>query len=174
MHHTYNPPVAYASRLPPRPLIDRVTNEWQLNPKYSDLYGDDHSDDEFGPGMGNSDEDSLLSIPRRLPRRVKRYILGYIVFLCTCTLAWQFWLRPSIDLEDNLDRSMAQMTGKANFGINVRPEFTGMNHLKFLDTALLPGATAGSPKRLVIVGDVHGCKEERESTLILVSSLLDH
>jgi hypothetical protein len=49
---SYHPPSAYASRLPPRPLIDRVTNEWQTNPKYHDLYQDDHSDDEFGFEMG--------------------------------------------------------------------------------------------------------------------------
>lgn len=44
------------------------------------------------------------------------------------------------------------------FGTNILPEFVGMTHLKTLDEALAP--RSGNKRRLIIVGDVHGCVDE--------------
>jgi hypothetical protein len=57
---------------------------------------------------------------------------------------------------------MSQSSREGGFGINVRPEFAGLLQVQYLDSKLVPGATHGSPKRLIVVGDVHGCKAERE------------
>lgn len=51
------------------------------------------------------------------------------------------------------------------FGTNSKPVFTDMVHLKSLDPALLPSNGKRAPghpnrKRLVVVGDLHGCKDE--------------
>lgn len=53
------------------------------------------------------------------------------------------------------------------FGTNVRPEFVDVVPMRTLDPALLPSPerTKGhkSSRRLVIVGDVHGCQDECKS-----------
>lgn len=58
------------------------------------------------------------------------------------------------------------------FGTNIRPHFPNMIHLQDLDPALLPGSSKGThhkddekKKRLVFIGDIHGCKDELEDLL---------
>lgn len=50
------------------------------------------------------------------------------------------------------------------FGTNVRPEFFDVVPMKTLDPALLPSLERqrgdNLSRRLVIVGDVHGCQDE--------------
>jgi hypothetical protein len=54
------------------------------------------------------------------------------------------------------------------FGTNSMPEFGDLIQIQTLDPGLVPTDLAGmdaasnNKRRLVIVGDVHGCKEERE------------
>ena len=154
----------YPLQIPDRPLIDRVTNQWQNDPKYKDLYhGDYEEDEDYAQFMSESDDaHSVCSWPRRLPRRAQRYIFLYCTFLLCCFSLWHFWFRPAMDQEEDLDRSMIQSNRAGSFGINVRPEFAGLLQVQYLDSKRVPGATHGSPKRLIAVGDVHGCKEERE------------
>ncbi|KAF2434395.1 Ser/Thr protein phosphatase family protein-like protein [Tothia fuscella] len=45
-----------------------------------------------------------------------------------------------------------------SFGANTRPQFTDMIHLQELETELIPGTEAD--RRLIFIGDVHGCSEE--------------
>ena len=54
-------------------------------------------------------------------------------------------------------------TGKGWFGINMQPKFADIIQLEKLDRSLLPGETGGKherEKRLIVVGDVHGCVDE--------------
>lgn len=50
------------------------------------------------------------------------------------------------------------------FGSNALPGFSDMAHIQTLDARLLPGEKKAwfrrSKRRLIIVGDVHGCKDE--------------
>jgi len=62
--------------------------------------------------------------------------------------------------EKRLDDAFAAAEKKGNiFGINVRPAFTDMSHVKILPDHLIPGHEYGD-RRLIIIGDVHGCKHE--------------
>ncbi|ETI24197.1 hypothetical protein G647_03566 [Cladophialophora carrionii CBS 160.54] len=57
------------------------------------------------------------------------------------------------------------------FGVNKHPRLPGSIHVKTLDPDLLPRSTKGKTgpeavqKRLVFIGDIHGCREELEALL---------
>jgi len=68
---------------------------------------------------------------------------------------------------DSLDRILYH-GASISLGSNSRPPFAGIIQLKYLDSVYVPGATHASRKRLMIVGDVHGCKDER---MLLILSL---
>ncbi|KAE9979595.1 hypothetical protein EG328_000762 [Venturia inaequalis] len=101
------------------------------------------------------------------PRRVQRYLLGYAVFLLACWLTWLYYLQPAWAQERLYDASLATLNEKEqSFGANIRPEFTDMIHLKSLDVELLPGSKKSKDdRRLIVVGDVHGCKDELSKLL---------
>ena len=44
------------------------------------------------------------------------------------------------------------------FGTNMLPEFVGITQVKTLDTYFVPGSR--DSRRLIFIGDVHGCREE--------------
>jgi hypothetical protein len=151
-----------------RPLIDYVRNEWQSNSgaKYSHL----------GSASSNSVSDrtdaprwvqivlSIVATPR-----FRRYVLVYLALLGVCILGWQFFLFPRLK-ENSAILTALDPKEKAKvggwFGANAVPQLEDMIQLKTLDSALLPAREAKeddsrhSSRRLVIVGDVHGCKEE--------------
>jgi hypothetical protein len=157
-------------QVPDRPLIERVTNRWQSDPKYKDLYhGDYDDDDDYAQFMSEQDESlPICSWPRRMPRRALRYLFVYLTFLLCVYSFWHFWFHPAMEVDDDFDRGMSQSSRESGaFGINVRPEFADMLQVQYLDSKFVPGATHGSRKRLVVVGDVHGCKDERKLLLLL-------
>lgn len=149
-----------------RPLIDLVTNEW-ASKSYRDSSFE--STDSYSHAYFMSEKDgfssSLPSWIRQIsfPRRVQRYLLGYVVFLLACWVTWLYYLQPAWAQERLYDASLAALNDKEqSFGANIRPEFTDMIHLKSLDVELLPGSKQSKDdRRLIVVGDVHGCKDER-------------
>ena len=44
------------------------------------------------------------------------------------------------------------------FGTNMLPEFVGITQVKTLDTYFVPGSR--DSRRLIFIGDVHGCRDE--------------
>ncbi|QDS74736.1 hypothetical protein FKW77_000964 [Venturia effusa] len=153
-----------------RPLIDLVTNEWACK-SYRDSSFE--STDSYSHAYFMSEKDSFSSdLPtwiRQLsfPRRVQRYLLGYAVFLVACWFTWLYYLEPAWAQERLYDASLAALNDKEqSFGANIRPEFTDMIHLKTLDADLLPGSRSSiDDRRLIVVGDVHGCKDELSKLL---------
>lgn len=147
-----------------RPLIHYVTNEWQHQPRYHDN-SSNHSEEEFGHYM--HDKGGLVSqqlvnyLPSlRVPRRVQRWLLIYFLLLAVAWFGWLYWIAPAMEEEKRLDDAAAAADKKGNkFGTNVRPSFTGMSHVKTLPDHLVPGHEYGD-RRLIIIGDVHGCKHE--------------
>lgn len=148
---SYSSRISYGSQ-PQRPLIDSVKNEWRTDPKYGQTYS---------PSPEPSSQP--LWLHAMTARRFRRYSILYLFLTGLCWLGWKWYLRPTWDehtvLSGSLDERMR--TGMGWFGSNMRPVFNEMVHLKTLDHRLVPGMGANrDSKRLIIVGDVHGCKDE--------------
>ena len=149
--------MSYYQRAHPdhRPLIDQI-------PEHHDLDVSDEEDAFYA-----IDEGDYLLHPKwraiitktanRVPRRLQRYLVIYaglaVLFCIASAVIWgpQYSAyRQEIRLMNNAP--------DASFGKNKRPEFGDMVQVKKLEEKWLPKGDA----RLVIVGDVHGCKEELE------------
>lgn len=101
-------------------------------------------------------------------RRFRRYIFVYLVLLGMCYWAWvgvaSPWLIEHGELMRALDTKNRDHVG-GWFGTNALPKFADMVHMRTLDPALLPGVKPLSNKdrnrrRLIIIGDMHGCNDE--------------
>lgn len=158
-HPRKSPPIH--SRIPDKPLIERVTNEWRSNPKYTDFY-DRHKEDDYGQFvMTDHPRHKSRYCPIRLPRKPQRLLALYFGFLFCMFILWRSWIKPSLDETDRLDTSIynAAIYGK-KFGSNARPEFSDMIQVQYMDSRHIPGHSSASPKRIIFIGDVHGCKAE--------------
>ncbi|OCK89101.1 Metallo-dependent phosphatase [Cenococcum geophilum 1.58] len=161
-----------------RPLIDFVTNDWRTDSRYQEgIYTSDESESLY-----RREEDDYWVHPRwknmisykRVPRRVQRYLLIYVALLIATWVSWTWFIQPDWEKNKELE---SQLNAKPTsvFGSNMRPEFSDMTQVKTLDSSLLPSEHQ-LMQRLVVVGDVHGCKEELQNLLEKVSfhSATDH
>jgi hypothetical protein len=158
-HPRKSPPTH--SRIPDGPLIDRVTNEWRSNPKYNDFY-ERYQENEYGQFVMTDDPRHKSRIcPVRIPRKPQRLLGVYVGFLIFIFVLWRSWIKPRLDENDRLNLSVYQTAvyGK-KFGTNARPEFIDMIQVQYMDSRNIPGASSVSPKRIIFIGDVHGCKTE--------------
>lgn len=160
-----------------RPLIDFVTNDWRTDSRYQkNIYASDDSESLYHW------EDDYWVHPRwksmisykRVPRRVQRYLLIYVALLIATWIGWTWFIQPDWEKNKELE-SQLNVKPTSVFGSNMRPEFSDMTQVKTLDSALLPSEHQ-LMQRLVVVGDVHGCKEELQKLLEKVSfrSATDH
>ncbi len=144
---------AYQTYRNRRPLIDLIRNEWQNSPYTSS------SSSPTSNGYHTPSWIQVLSAPR-----YRRHFLVLFGILGLLWSSWHYWAGPQLDehrlLSDSLSERMR--TGDGWFGENLRPEFLDMVHVKTLDQGLIP--RRGDRKRLIVVGDVHGCHDEREPT----------
>ncbi|KAJ6107820.1 hypothetical protein N7523_009143 [Penicillium sp. IBT 18751x] len=148
-----------------RPLIDSVRNGWQShsNPAYHSVSS---SPDSKDPGLMEL-AISVVSAPR-----FRRYVLVYLTLFTLGWAGWAFVLSPTLQDREILAQSLdpLQMDTGGTFGSNSVPTFDHLIRIGTLDPALVPGAEAvaegsRSGKRLIMIGDVHGCKEELEKLL---------
>lgn len=155
-----HPAVSSYPRSFSRPLIDYVKNEWQHNPKY--MSQSSSPDRELPHGIA-----FLLSIVTA--PKFRRYFIVYVVLLITCFAGWKGMLSPRLKenaaLVKSLDPHTKELVG-GWFGANALPKFTDLVQIRTLDPSLLPGdepskANDQNRRRLIFVGDVHGCKDER-------------
>ena len=147
-----------------RPLIDFVTNDWRTDSRYQeDIYASDESESLY-----RREEDDYWVHPRwknmisykRVPRKVQRYLLIYVALLIATWVSWTWFIQPDWEKNKKLE-SQLNVKPTSVFGSNMRPEFSDMTQVKTLDSTLLPSKHQ-LRQRLVVVGDVHGCKEERK------------
>ncbi|KAH0565541.1 hypothetical protein GP486_001074 [Trichoglossum hirsutum] len=116
-----------------RPLVDFTKNDWQTNPRH------DQSDD-------------LQEPPYTTIFRSQRFMRHMAVYM---------WLE-----DVGLSYKPSNISGGGRYGVNVRPKFTDMLQIKALDKQFVPSTGMGrllgedGERRLVVVGDVHGCKDE--------------
>lgn len=139
-----------------RPLIDYMRD--------TDLDVSDE-DDAFYAHEG----DQLLSAKwrvligqsvKRVPRRVQRYFVVYVVAAVVLLVSWFTFLGPgfSVYREELSDmKAASRLLGS----LSVAPQFQDMVQIRDLDEKHLPRGD----KRLVVVGDVHGCLEELKALL---------
>lgn len=136
-----------------KPLIDLIRNEWQNSPYTSS------SSSPTSNGFPTPSWIQVLSA-----KRFRRYLLVLFGILSLAWGSWHYWAGPQWGEDRLLSESLNERmrTGDGWFGENLRPEFLDMVHVKTLDQGLIP--QRGDGKRLIVVGDVHGCHDEREHT----------
>ncbi|KAL1623168.1 hypothetical protein SLS54_004655 [Diplodia seriata] len=140
-----------------RPLIDNVTNQWR-----KDASDDDDDDDDFYyRDKRNWYTPALVTLiaAQRIPRRIQRAIFTVLASIAFMAISWKWLLGPYWAEQNSLSNALVGPQKWGYFGANARPAFTDMVQVKTLDPSLLPTSAADS-QRLVVVGDVHGCKSE--------------
>lgn len=149
----------------PRPLIEQIPDyreDLDVSDEEDGFYARD--DDFFIPPKLQA---ALQRTTDRIPRRIKRHCVVYILVFVLAIISWWTYFGPrraafayELRLMDN--------TPTMNYGTHVRPEFKGMIHVLDMDEQHLPKEN----KRLVFVGDVHGCRDELQRLLEKVA--FDH
>ncbi|KAI9804480.1 MAG: hypothetical protein M1825_001379 [Sarcosagium campestre] len=135
------------------PLINQIKNEWMSKPIFT------HST----PDTSSTRRAAILKMIRA--PRFRRYGMAYLALLFFCFLSYRFWLQPHLDFESSMMRAFSEDSRRTQgwYGVNLQPEFTDMVYYKTLDEYLVPisgRAARDDDKRLIFIGDVHGCKEE--------------
>ncbi|KAF1808539.1 Metallo-dependent phosphatase [Eremomyces bilateralis CBS 781.70] len=180
-YHRHHPPPGprTTSR---RPLIDYVTNEWQTrNNHLADpaLNPAEFADEDYTSFLSDLSDAPppwlplLLRLLRaRLTRRARRCLVACLVFLVLVCVAWTLWVGPNLAEATALDRSLQSVRrSEQYFGGNGAVRLEGMRNVAGLEGRWVPGRGeakgegVGADNRLVIVGDVHGCREELEMLL---------
>ncbi|PGH03118.1 hypothetical protein AJ79_07445 [Helicocarpus griseus UAMH5409] len=163
-------PVSSSYPRPTRPLVDYVKNGWMASePKYS----------KPGSTMKANSWRARLQVVYALVTapRFRRYLIVYFFLLWICLGSWIGFLSPRLRESSELSRSLDLKSRERIggwFGSNALPKFKDLVYIRSLDPALLPGDKELAPddpnrRRLIFVGDVHGCLEELESLLQKVS-----
>lgn len=130
-----------------RPLIDRIQNRWR-----SSASSESSPSSPLPPSFSQ-----IISAPK-----FRRYLsIILLVFLIPWS-CWRYFLKSLWEDHQILDNALNKQLGKgaAYYGLNVRPAFRDMIQLQTWDTSLL--SLGDQTKRLVFIGDVHGCYDERK------------
>ncbi|KAJ5104922.1 hypothetical protein NUU61_002269 [Penicillium alfredii] len=167
--------VEKSSRAPSssRPLIDSARNEWQSH-SHSHIAHPPSSNDAHNTPQGMQMIQSLASAPR-----FRRYVIIYPAILFLGLLGWWIAVTPRLQeqrsLLFSLDPASKDKFG-GWFGTNSPPRFDYLIQIRNLDQALVPLALPEGDKdqsqrrrRLIVIGDVHGCKDELLQLLKKVS-----
>lgn len=152
-----------------KPLIEYCTNEWRNTAAYEPAFGP-HWGDDFMSRLEIFVDRTIAVI--RAPK-FRRLLLLLVVMTLSSVVLWNKILAPFAKEERAAWASLNKDAGLAAdgvFGANVRPHFSDMIHLQTLDPSLVPGSLnekgeASKKRRLIFVGDIHGCRQELEELL---------
>ncbi|OJD24686.1 hypothetical protein ACJ73_03948 [Blastomyces percursus] len=153
-------------RQPLRPLVDYARNGWMaIEQKYSKLGANMKVDAAKWWPACMKNLLTLLSAPR-----FRRYITVYVILVWICLGSWVGLVSPRLKEHTELSRALdmnARDGALGWFGSNALPKFEDLVYLRSLDPALLPSENTNNPqqKRLIVIGDVHGCLDELETLL---------
>jgi hypothetical protein len=143
-----------------RPLIDTISNG------NSDIVDQEYNaafavEDDYiiNPGWKAMVQRATTRIPRRIQRNAMIYMI-YLILLAIGWIAWHNHFGPKYAQYRREIRAMEAIPA-STYGTNARPKFKDMIHIQTLNEKYLPVGD----RRLVIVGDVHGCAEELKALL---------
>jgi hypothetical protein len=136
------------------PLIDLIPDHRH------DLDVSDEEDSFYG-----NEDDFLIPVKwqnriDRLPRRIKRSFLASLAVAFLFLISWWAYFGPRYAAHKQ-EIGLMDEAPAMSYGSNMRPHFKDMIQVKDMDQEHLPK----KGKRLIFVGDVHGCKEELEQLL---------
>ncbi|KAI9890806.1 MAG: hypothetical protein M1814_003590 [Vezdaea aestivalis] len=152
--------------IPSRPLVSYVKNEWRHNP----TYGQTTVPSITVSPPSSQRRTSSLGLFLRSPK-LRRYVLVYAALLLLAYLLYTSYFSPSA-----LERSLLTATlddsermKKGWFGVNARPDFSDFDMVGHLDKKHIPltgpaythATHAAKKRRLIFIGDIHGCVDER-------------
>ncbi|MCJ1354402.1 MAG: hypothetical protein MMC33_004390 [Icmadophila ericetorum] len=164
----------YATSRPGRPLIDFVKNEWQTDPRYGQITP------PYSPTWSEYEDFRFIQLRHAAQRPYfKRKLLGILLCALAFWTSYDLLLVPvlqswgeSSSIKESLNTRIR--SGKGWFGMNMQPKFADIIQLETLDKSLIPGGEGNGrkherEKRLIVVGDVHGCVDELTYLLAKVS-----
>lgn len=142
----------------PRPLIELIPDarhDLDVSDEEDSFYG--REDDFLIPAKW---QNRITEATDRLPRRIKRYFAVALIFALLYLISWWTYFGPKHTAyrQEVMEMDAAPAS---TYGSNVRPEFKGMIQVSDMDQQHLPQ----KGKKLVFIGDVHGCREELEQLL---------
>lgn len=151
-------------QLAQKPLIEQVSNQWQ-GEKAKSPY-ESPSDQELREiGFCDLDEEgSCVNVSRGVvaSRRFRRMIAYFLVFGLALYYLWSRFVQPRLDEEWAYKEGFV-LQQNGTYGIAKGGDLDpGLVRIKDLDRDLVPGGRKDpeGKRRLVFVGDVHGCKKE--------------
>lgn len=117
-------------------------------------------------GSGGDNEPYAVNRSAVNHRRSRvRYIIAFITFLLAITTLYNRFIRSPTEDKAAVSETPENMYDPSptdgKYGINARPDFANMIKVKDLDDQFVP--STGKDRRagrLIVVGDVHGMKEE--------------
>ena len=139
---------------PEKPLVSYVKNDWRYrDPRHTQKPLP--REEEICPEGWS---DILCS------HACKRWMVLYLLIMIVVWIWWFNYYGPRY-VENNFLRESLNARSKSqtgHFGMNKRVSFAGLTQLSQLDRRLVPGSEVKGAKkrRLVVVGDIHGCIEE--------------
>jgi hypothetical protein len=147
-----------------RPLIDSVTNDWKASDKEKacDITGEDPAELRF---CDLDDDESCPNTTRRMvkSRRFRRMFMILAAVIAVLYHSWRSYIGPWLQYDWEMKEGFLPERVNGTYGIAQG----GANHfegtfMKSLDPKLLPGGDADpeGERRLIFIGDVHGCKDE--------------
>lgn len=152
-----------------RPLIEQCTKEWQNSTRIHDTSSLDSSSDWLDILADNAKKLWTMTKAPKFQRLA--VVLGIATVLAV--LCWRNSLSGYL-AEYRAAWNLLNGAGKSNqgqYGQNKRVHFPGMTHVSTLDSKHLPRTSKANPegaskqKRLIFVGDIHGCLDELQDLL---------
>lgn len=145
-----------------KPLIAQVTNNWRDENPQPVHASPDHDERELR-FCDLEDETSCPNTTRDLAksRRFRRMMLFFLLFCAALFWVWKAYLRPRFQAEWGFQEGFLHQTINGTYGIAQAGDFDGVR-IKDLPPALVPGGRVDQEgkRRLVFIGDIHGCKVE--------------
>ncbi|KAF2001521.1 Metallo-dependent phosphatase [Amniculicola lignicola CBS 123094] len=138
----------------PRPLIDLIPDSLYLSDEEEFFYYDHNR--QIHPEW----KAIFHKTSNRVPRRVRRYSLLYLILLVVTLIGWKSYFGP-LYWAQRMETVAMDTAPEYQFdGGNAGVELKHIIMVKKLDKELVP--TVENGRRLIVVGDVHGCRQELE------------